>query len=55
MRDSAVRQAAFPGTSGERYRAALGEALEAAVSNVYLADLAAWVRTGESATGAEPG
>ena len=33
------------------YRAALGEALETAVTNVYLADLAAWVRTGESATG----
>ncbi|WP_238545251.1 MULTISPECIES: MarR family winged helix-turn-helix transcriptional regulator [Streptomyces] len=31
------------------YRAALGNALEAALANVYLADLAAWVRTGESA------
>ncbi|NGO73750.1 MarR family transcriptional regulator [Streptomyces sp. SB3404] len=30
------------------YRAALGSALEAATANVYLADLAAWVRTGES-------
>ncbi|WP_244206656.1 MarR family winged helix-turn-helix transcriptional regulator [Streptomyces swartbergensis] len=31
------------------YRAALGDALEDALANVYLADLAAWVRTGESA------
>ncbi|MGP3977259.1 MarR family winged helix-turn-helix transcriptional regulator [Streptomyces sp. 8N114] len=31
------------------YRAALGRALEASLSNVYLADLAAWVRTGQSA------
>ncbi|MDQ0753934.1 DNA-binding MarR family transcriptional regulator [Streptomyces africanus] len=31
------------------YRAALGDALESALTNVYLADLAAWVRTGESA------
>ncbi|MBO8195546.1 MarR family transcriptional regulator [Streptomyces oryzae] len=31
------------------YRAALGSALEASLSNVYLADLAAWVRTGRSA------
>ncbi|GAA4934574.1 MarR family winged helix-turn-helix transcriptional regulator [Streptomyces coeruleoprunus] len=31
------------------YRAALGEALEAARTNVYLADLAVWVLTGESA------
>ncbi|MEU2719716.1 MarR family winged helix-turn-helix transcriptional regulator [Streptomyces smyrnaeus] len=37
------------------YRAALGRALEASLSNVYLADLAAWVRTGESAVaGAHP-
>lgn len=33
------------------YRAALGDSLEAALTNVYLADLAAWVRTGESAVG----
>ncbi|MGP3989104.1 MarR family winged helix-turn-helix transcriptional regulator [Streptomyces sp. 3N207] len=31
------------------YRAALGRALEASLSSVYLADLAAWVRTGQSA------
>jgi DNA-binding MarR family transcriptional regulator len=31
------------------YRAALGDALDAALDNVYLADLAAWVLTGESA------
>ncbi|MGI5160276.1 MarR family winged helix-turn-helix transcriptional regulator [Microbispora sp. CA-102843] len=31
------------------YRAVLGAALEAALGNIYLADLAAWVRTGESA------
>lgn len=31
------------------YRAALGGALEGALTNAYLADLAAWVRTGESA------
>jgi DNA-binding MarR family transcriptional regulator len=31
------------------YRAALGDALEGAATNVYLADLAAWVLTGESA------
>ncbi|MEV5884906.1 MarR family transcriptional regulator [Streptomyces sp. NPDC052020] len=31
------------------YRAALGDALETALTNVYLADLAAWVRTGEQA------
>lgn len=37
------------------YRAALGEALHTALSNVYLADLAAWVRTGESAVGAAEG
>ncbi|MBO8197753.1 MarR family transcriptional regulator [Streptomyces smyrnaeus] len=37
------------------YRAALGRALESSLSNVYLADLAAWVRTGESAVaGAHP-
>ncbi|MGG2464653.1 MarR family winged helix-turn-helix transcriptional regulator [Streptomyces sp. RGM 3693] len=33
------------------YRTALGGALEASMANVYLADLAAWVRTGESAVG----
>ncbi|RKN43235.1 MarR family transcriptional regulator [Streptomyces hoynatensis] len=31
------------------YRAVLGEALDSALGNVYLADLAAWVLTGESA------
>lgn len=31
------------------YRAALGAAVDASLANVYLADLAAWVRTGESA------
>ncbi|MER7986590.1 MarR family transcriptional regulator [Streptomyces noursei] len=31
------------------YRAALGAALAASMANVHLADLAAWVRTGESA------
>ncbi|MEW1655086.1 MarR family transcriptional regulator [Streptomyces sp. NPDC093707] len=31
------------------YRAALGSALDTSMANVYLADLAAWVRTGESA------
>ncbi|MGI5349802.1 MarR family winged helix-turn-helix transcriptional regulator [Streptomyces sp. CA-250714] len=37
------------------YRAALGRALEASLGNVYLADLAAWVRTGQSAVaGARP-
>jgi DNA-binding MarR family transcriptional regulator len=33
------------------YRAALGGALDAARANIYLADLAAWVRTGQSAVG----
>ncbi|MEK2473979.1 MarR family winged helix-turn-helix transcriptional regulator [Streptomyces noursei] len=36
------------------YRAALGAALEASMANIYLADLAAWVRTGESAVGGTP-
>jgi len=31
------------------YRTALGEALDTARANIYLADLAAWVLTGESA------
>ncbi|MEV6839650.1 MarR family transcriptional regulator [Streptomyces sp. NPDC051133] len=33
------------------YRAALGTALHAARANICLADLAAWVRTGQSAAG----
>ncbi|WP_274917561.1 MarR family winged helix-turn-helix transcriptional regulator [Streptomyces sp. WZ-12] len=36
------------------YRAALGASLEASTANVHLADLAAWVRTGESAAGGTP-
>ncbi|AXK36672.1 MarR family transcriptional regulator [Streptomyces armeniacus] len=36
------------------YRAALGDALEGALTNEYLADLAAWVRTGESAADGAP-
>ncbi|MGV4925309.1 MarR family winged helix-turn-helix transcriptional regulator [Streptomyces sp. BHT-5-2] len=36
------------------YRAALGAAMGASLSNVFPADLAAWVRTGESAVRSTP-
>lgn len=36
------------------YRAALGDTLGASLTNVYLADLAAWVLTGESAVNSAP-
>ncbi|CAM3500754.1 MULTISPECIES: MarR family winged helix-turn-helix transcriptional regulator [Streptomyces] len=36
------------------YRAALGSALDAARTNIHLADLAAWVRTGLSAVAGTP-
>ncbi|GAB2614652.1 MarR family transcriptional regulator [Streptomyces capparidis] len=37
------------------YRAALGTALDSALTNVHLADLASWVRTGRSAVRVPPG